>query len=127
MICSSNSVLSPSSDTELLREGLTELSTEITIKQKLIEELELSQKRLNNMKSHYEDKLTLLQRQIEDTEIERDRVLQTIQQHDKEAQKHGQKVKDDYEKKINTFKAELKSLQSAKKEHNKLLRTKVRI
>ena len=79
------------------------------------------------MKSHYEDKLTLLQHQIEETEIERDRVLQTIQQYDKEAQKHGQKVKDDYEKKINTFKAELKSLQSAKKEHNKLLRTKVRI
>lgn len=111
--------------TELLREGLAELSTEISIKQKLIEELELSQKRLNNMKSHYEDKLSLLQRKIKETETERDLVLQTIREHDKEAEQNSQKVKDEYEKKINQFKDDLKNLQSAKKEHNKLIRTQV--
>lgn len=111
--------------TELLREGLAELSTEISIKQKLIEELELSQKRLNNMKSHYEDKLSLLQRKIKETETERDLVLRTIREHDKEAEQNSQKVKDEYEKKINQFKDDLKNLQSAKKEHNKLIRTQV--
>ena len=114
-------------DTELLREDLADLSTEISIKQKLIEELENSQKRLNNMKLHYEEKLSLLERKIKETETERDRVLDTIHEHDKEAAQQSQKVKADYEKKINDFKDELKKLQSAKKEHNRLMRTKVRL
>ena len=113
------------SDTESLREDLADLSTEISIKQKLIEELENSQKRLNNMKLHYEEKLSLLERKIKETETERDRVLDTIQEHDKEAADQSQKVKANYEKKINDFKDELKKLQSAKKEHNRLMRTKV--
>ena len=114
-------------ETELLREDLADLSTEISIKQKLIEELENSQKRLNNMKLHYEEKLSLLERKIKETETERDTVLDTIHEHDKEAAQQSQKVKSDYEKKINNFKDELKKLQSAKKEHNRLMRTKVRL
>ena len=113
-------------ETELLREDLADLSTEISIKQKLIEELENSQKRLNNMKVHYEEKLSLLERKIKETETERDRVLDTVQEHDKEAAQQSQKIKAQYEKKINDFKDELKKLQSAKKEHNRLMRTKVR-
>ena len=78
------------------------------------------------MKLHYEEKLSLLERKIKETESERDQVLDTIHEHDKEAAQHSQKVKADYEKKINNFKDELKKLQSAKKEHNRLMRTKVR-
>ncbi|XP_028393675.1 kinesin-like protein KIF21A isoform X2 [Dendronephthya gigantea] len=111
-------------DTEILREDLAGLSTEISIKQQLIEELENSQKRLNNMKLHYEEKLSLLERKIKETETERDRVLETIHEHDKEAAQQSQKVKSEYEKKINDFKDELKKLQSAKREHNRLMRTK---
>ena len=78
------------------------------------------------MKLHYEEKLSLLERKIKETETERDRVLDTVQEHDKEAAQHSQKIKAEYEKKINSFKDELKKLQSAKKEHNRLMRTKVR-
>lgn len=79
------------------------------------------------MKLHYEEKLSLLERKIKETETERDRVLDTIHEHDKEAAEHSQKVKAEYEKKINQFKDELKNLQAAKKEHNRLMRAKVRL
>lgn len=79
------------------------------------------------MKLHYEEKLSLLERKIKETETERDRVLETIHEHDKEAANQSEKVKADYEKKINQFKQELKDLQAAKKEHNKLMRTKVNV
>ena len=54
---------------------LAELTSEISIKQKLIEELERSQKRMQLMRQHYEDKLQLLQERIRATQEERDTVL----------------------------------------------------
>ncbi|KAG8225097.1 hypothetical protein J437_LFUL000076 [Ladona fulva] len=60
---------------------LAELTSEINIKQKLIEELELSQRRLQSMRAHYEDKLTQLQKRIQDTQEERDKVLASITEH----------------------------------------------
>lgn len=57
---------------------LAELTSEIDIKQRLIEELELSQRRLNAMKQHYEEKLAQLQTRIRATQEERDKVLASI-------------------------------------------------
>ena len=54
---------------------LAELTSEISVKQQLIEELELSQRRLNIMKLHYEEKLVQLQERIRATQEERDKVL----------------------------------------------------
>lgn len=54
---------------------LAELTSEISIKQKLIEELERSQKRIQLMRQHYEDKLHQLQERIRATQEERDTVL----------------------------------------------------
>ena len=54
---------------------LAELTSEISVKQKLIEELELSQRRLDIMKHHYEEKLVQLQERIRATQEERDKVL----------------------------------------------------
>lgn len=54
---------------------LAELTSEISIKQKLIEELERSQKRIQLMRQHYEDKLHQLQERIRATQVERDTVL----------------------------------------------------
>jgi kinesin family protein 4/21/27 len=54
---------------------LAELTSEISIKQKLIEELERSQKRMQLMRQHYEEKLQLLQERIRATQEERDTVL----------------------------------------------------
>lgn len=48
------------------------------MKQKLIEELELSQRRLANLRQHYEDKLQQLQTKIKLTQDERDTVLTSL-------------------------------------------------
>lgn len=54
---------------------MAELTNEISIKQKLIEELERSQQKLHSMKQHYEEKLLQLQERIRATQEERDKVL----------------------------------------------------
>ena len=53
---------------------LADLSTEISIKEKLIDELEMSQKKLQSLKTQYEEKLSLLHNKIKETESERDQV-----------------------------------------------------
>lgn len=61
-----------------LQAELENLTTDIDMKQKLIQELELSQHRLNTMRQHYEEKLLQLQTRIRDTQDERDKVLQSF-------------------------------------------------
>ena len=70
----------PFVDTEnaQLQENLAELACEINIKQRLIEELEHSQRRLQAMKVHYEEKLGSLLTRIKETESERDKVLENL-------------------------------------------------
>lgn len=53
---------------------LADLSTEISIKEKLIDELEISQKKIQTLKTQYEEKLSLLHNKIKETETERDHV-----------------------------------------------------
>uniref|UniRef100_A0A2S2QRQ4 Kinesin-like protein KIF21A n=1 Tax=Sipha flava TaxID=143950 RepID=A0A2S2QRQ4_9HEMI len=101
---------------------LANLTSEINLKQKLIEELELSQRRLANLRQHYEDKLQQLQTKIKLTQDERDTVLTSLGGNNNNQSEKVKKVKDDYEKRLGTMQKELKSLQSAKKEHAKLLR-----
>ncbi|XP_065435842.1 kinesin-like protein KIF21B [Chrysemys picta bellii] len=57
---------------------LADLTCEIEIEQKLIEELENSQRRLQTLKHQSEEKLILLQNKIRNTQLERDRVLQNL-------------------------------------------------
>jgi len=57
---------------------LADVVGEISIKQKLIEELESSQKRLRAMRAHYEQKLCTLANKIRETELERDKVLANL-------------------------------------------------
>ncbi|KAJ8050014.1 Kinesin-like protein KIF21B [Holothuria leucospilota] len=61
-----------------LQEELAEIACEINIKQRLIEELETSQRRLQTMKAQYEQKLESLQNRIKETENERDKVLANL-------------------------------------------------
>ncbi len=107
-------------------EELLELTSEISIKQKLIEELETSQKRLQAMKHQYENKLLALQHKISSTEEERDRVLKNMggsQAGGAVAPEKLQKIKSDYKDKLERLQGEVKKLQTAKKEHAKLLRS----
>lgn len=69
---------SETEETEKYTEDLAKLTCEISIKQKLIEELELSQQRLQMLRQNYEEKLIQLQMKIRETEIERDKVLDNL-------------------------------------------------
>lgn len=60
--------------TELQAE-INDIQSDIEIKTKLIEQLELSQQRMTVMKQHYEDKLNVLTAKINNTQKERDQVL----------------------------------------------------
>ena len=84
-----------------MNEELVELTSEISLKQKLIEELETSQKRLHIMKQQYETKLLALEARITSTQEERDKVLKSI------ASKPGgdsaektNRIKQDYQEKL---------------------------
>lgn len=64
--------------TDSVQEDLANITCEIAIKQKLIDELENSQRRLHTLKQQYEQKLMMLQNKIRDTQLERDRVLHSM-------------------------------------------------
>ncbi|KAG7203017.1 hypothetical protein KM043_010144 [Ampulex compressa] len=101
---------------------LEALTSDIDVKQRLIQELELSQRRLQTMKQHYEDKLAQLQARIKDTQEERDKVLQSLQQQPTPPTEKVKKLRDEYEKKLSAMQKEMRLLQSAKKEHARLLK-----
>ncbi|KZC06514.1 Kinesin-like protein KIF21B, partial [Dufourea novaeangliae] len=102
---------------------LEALTSNIDMKQRLIQELELSQRRLQTMKQHYEDKLTQLQARIKDTQEERDKVLHSLQQQPTPPTEKVKKLRDEYEKKLSAMQKEVRLLQSAKKEHARLLKS----
>ena len=110
---------------ETLQEDIAELSAEISIKERLIEELELSQNRLNTMKGQYEEKLLILEKKIRETEVERDTVLKSINNMDLKAEEKAKKVRDEYKRKLSSLEGEVKKLHKAKQEHSKLLKAKV--
>ena len=64
--------------TDNVQADLANITCEIAIKQKLIDELENSQRRLHTLKQQYEQKLTMLQNKIIDTQLERDKVLHNM-------------------------------------------------
>ncbi|KMQ91046.1 kinesin-like protein kif21b protein, partial [Lasius niger] len=101
---------------------LEALTSDIDVKQRLIQELELSQRRLQTMKQHYEDKLAQLQTRIRNTQEERDKVLLSLQQQPTPPTEKVKKLRDEYEKKLTNMQKEMRLLQSAKKEHARLLK-----
>ncbi|KAL3841390.1 hypothetical protein ACJMK2_019542 [Sinanodonta woodiana] len=113
---------SEAKDSDNVHEDLAELTCEISIKQRLIEELELTQRRLHSLKSQYEEKVLQLQAKIKETELERDKVLANINQVENVTAEKAKKVRDEFERKLNDMQSELKKLNAAKKEHSKLIR-----
>eukprot|EP00073_Rattus_norvegicus_P048540 XP_017450787.1 PREDICTED: kinesin-like protein KIF21A isoform X15 [Rattus norvegicus] len=101
---------------------LANITCEIAIKQKLIDELENSQKRLQTLKKQYEEKLMMLQHKIRDTQLERDQVLQNLGSVESYSEEKAKKVKCEYEKKLHAMNKELQRLQTAQKEHARLLK-----
>uniref|UniRef100_A0A8C7YG45 Kinesin family member 21A n=1 Tax=Oryzias sinensis TaxID=183150 RepID=A0A8C7YG45_9TELE len=107
---------------ENFQADLANITCEIAIKQKLIDELENSQRRLHTLKQQYEQKLMMLQCKIRDTQLERDRVLQNMSSVESGTEDKARKIKVEYEKKLSVMNKELQKLQSAQKEHARLLR-----
>lgn len=122
---SENSEAETESDSEdlakELKDELITLTNDIDMKQKLIDELELSQRRMQTMRQHYEDKLMQLQMRIRDTQEERDKMLHSYSAHSEESDK-VKKIKDEFTRKLTDMQRELKRLQAAQKEHSRLLR-----
>ncbi|XP_041467223.1 kinesin-like protein KIF21A [Lytechinus variegatus] len=108
-----------------LQENLAEIACEITIKQRLIEELELSQKRLHTMKMQYEEKLGSLLNKIKETESERDKVLENLgSMAESRTKDKAEKIRKEYEIKLKKLSEEKDRLTKAQKEHNKILKSK---
>ncbi len=108
---------------DTMNEELVELTSEISLKQKLIEELETSQKRLHIMKQQYETKLLALEQRILATQEERDKVLKNIGSDGKgDGSEKMAKIKQEYQDKLSKLQGEVKKLKTAQKEHSKLLR-----
>uniref|UniRef100_A0A674B0L3 Kinesin family member 21B n=1 Tax=Salmo trutta TaxID=8032 RepID=A0A674B0L3_SALTR len=105
---------------------LADLTSEIEIKQKLIDELENSQKRLLQLKLQYEEKLILLQNKIRDTQLERDRVLHNLLSMENYTEEKASRIKSEYEKRLKEMNRDLLKLQAAQKEHTRLLKNQGR-
>ncbi|KAM9328067.1 kinesin-like protein KIF21A isoform 2-T2 [Pholidichthys leucotaenia] len=107
---------------ESVQADLANITCEIAIKQKLIDELENSQRRLHTLKQQYEQKLMMLQNKIRDTQLERDKVLHNMGSFESGTEEKAKKIKAEYEKKLSSMNKELQKLQSAQKEHARLLK-----
>ncbi|XP_055632289.1 kinesin-like protein KIF21B isoform X3 [Toxorhynchites rutilus septentrionalis] len=104
-----------------LQAEINDISSDIEIKSKLIEQLELSQQRMQIMRQQYEEKLNVLNVKIVNTQRERDQVLANMS--GTGASGGGaptdriRKVKEEYERKLSEMQKELKKLQMAQREH----------
>ncbi|KAJ8360512.1 hypothetical protein SKAU_G00170370 [Synaphobranchus kaupii] len=117
---------SDSDEKEDFQADLADLTCEIEIKQKLIDELENSQRRLMMLKLQYEEKLILLQNKIRDTQLERDRVLHNLMSMENYTEEKANRIKSDYEKRLKEMNRDLLKLQAAQKEHARLLKNQTR-
>ncbi|KAI2659276.1 Kinesin-like protein KIF21B [Labeo rohita] len=100
-----------------LQADLADLTCEIEIKQRLIDELENSQRRLLTLKSQYEEKLILLQNKIRDTQLERDREMNRDLLKLQAAQKeHARLLKNQsrYERELKKLQSEVAEMKKAK-------------
>ncbi|GFS13149.1 kinesin-like protein [Elysia marginata] len=107
-------------ESDNVHEDLANLTCEISIKQRLIEELEQTQRRMNSLRTHYEEKVSQLQTRIRETEMERDKVLSNIEKMSHPSTDGSKKVKQEYEKKLGNLQDELKKLQADQRKHAKI-------
>ncbi|GFS39246.1 kinesin-like protein KIF21A [Trichonephila inaurata madagascariensis] len=105
---------------EKLSENLAEITCDISLKEKLIKQLEISQKRLHNMRQHYEEKIAQLQTKIMETEKERDKIISNLSK-TAESKSEERRIRADYEKKISSLRNDVKNFENAKKHHVQLM------
>lgn len=111
---------SDESDEKICQEDLNDISEDIELKSKLIEQLEMTKNRMEKMRQIYEEKLNVLNSKIISTQRERDQVLANLSTSGAGANTISdktKKIKDEYERKINDMQKELRKLQLAQREH----------
>lgn len=106
----------------MYQEDLNDISEDIELKSKLIEQLEMTKERMEKMRQIYEEKLNVLNSKIINTQRERDQVLANMTNSqvggpNANTNDKTKKVKDEYERKISDMQKELRKLQLAQREH----------
>lgn len=107
----------------MYQEDLNDISEDIELKSKLIEQLEMTKERMEKMRQIYEEKLNVLNSKIINTQRERDQVLANMTNSqvggapNPAVNDKTKKVKDEYERKISEMQKELRKLQLAQREH----------
>lgn len=104
------------------QEDLNDISEDIELKSKLIEQLEMTKERMEKMRQIYEEKLNVLNSKIISTQRERDQVLANMTNSlvgvpNANTNDKAKKVKEEYERKINDMQKEMRKLQLAQREH----------
>lgn len=107
----------------MYQEDLNDISEDIELKSKLIEQLEMTKNRMEKMRQIYEEKLNVLNSKIINTQRERDQVLANLSNPagagTNVTTDKSKKVRDEYERKISDMQKELRKLQLAQREHSR--------
>ncbi|KAJ1370430.1 hypothetical protein KIN20_032150 [Parelaphostrongylus tenuis] len=105
-----------------LRDNLADLQTEINIKERLIAELERSDRHLAEVRLTYEKKLTELSAKIKQMEAERDKFVMEAESKktDKASEEKAKRIRDEYERKLTDMRNEFRKLQMVEKEHKRM-------
>lgn len=99
------------------------MQEDISIKEKLVAELEEKDRRLAQIRHDYERKLGELSSRISSMEAERDRILHEMTSKsngNKHSEEKIRQVKDDYEKRLGSLRGEFKKYKSIELEHRRM-------
>ncbi|XP_077966230.1 kinesin-like protein KIF21A isoform X5 [Styela clava] len=105
---------------ENVQNQLGTLTFEIDLKQNLIDELESQKIKMETLRSSYENKVKQLQTKIKNTEEERDKVLSNLEKKPT-AGRDSSKIKQEYQKKLDTMQKEVGKLKAQKKSYDKMV------
>uniref|UniRef100_A0A914M1U5 Kinesin motor domain-containing protein n=1 Tax=Meloidogyne incognita TaxID=6306 RepID=A0A914M1U5_MELIC len=105
-----------------IHSDLAKLHEDISIKERLVVELEMSQRRLEQLRRDFENKMEELCKRIQSTEAERDNVLEqmTAKKQTKQQKEEINKVKEQYEKRLSDMRLEHKRIEVAERENKKM-------
>ncbi|XP_021206270.2 kinesin-like protein KIF21B isoform X1 [Bombyx mori] len=106
----------------VLSAQLVALSEDIDTKARLIEQLEMSQRRLTALRTHYEQRLDTLHHQIKATNDEKDKVLASLAAQASPASEKVKRVREEYERRAAGMARELRRLHAAHRDHARLQR-----
>uniref|UniRef100_A0AC35ER87 Kinesin-like protein n=1 Tax=Panagrolaimus sp. PS1159 TaxID=55785 RepID=A0AC35ER87_9BILA len=116
-----------SEEKERLCDELTQLQDDINVKLQLVNTLERSEQRLIAIKAEYEKKMSNLLERIQQTEKERNQMVEKLSSsntgktNSKEIEKKIKEVKDQYEEKLNGLKKEFKKFKDMERNHQRMV------